>query len=66
MLVAGFTSLLNVGRWLDEALSEDQRQLRHPDDWRSANRPWVIVKFVIAAICLAAVSPFVLAFFSLG
>lgn len=66
MLVAGFISLLTVGRWLDEALSEDQRLLRHPDDGRSANRPWVIAKFVIAAICLAAVLPIVLLVFLIG
>ena len=59
MYVAGFTSLLTVGRWLDEALSEGQRQVRHPDDGPSANRPWVIAKFVIAAICLAAVLPYI-------
>ena len=66
MLVAGFISLLTVGRWLDEALSEDQRLLRRPDDGRSANGPWVIVKLVMAAICLAAVLPLVLFVFIVG
>lgn len=48
-----------MGRWLDEALADGQGQVRHPDDGHSANRPLVIVKFVLMAFMLALVLPFV-------
>lgn len=48
-----------MGKWLDAALADGQGQARHRDDEPSANRPWVIVKFVIAAFILGLVLPYV-------
>jgi len=50
---------MGVGRWLDEALADGQGQARHPDDGPSANRPLVIVKFVLVAFILALLLPFI-------
>lgn len=46
-----------MGRWLDEALADGQGLVRHPHDGPSANRPSVIVKFVLVAFILALVLP---------